>query len=60
MRRFLHAMLDRGIDSLPDGRFYVSAAHGDAEVEQTAQAAQSLFHSQQWKAGQGELTNDER
>jgi len=52
LRRFLHAMLDRGIYSLPDGRFYVSAAHGEAETEQTVQAARSVFHSQEWKAGQ--------
>ena len=51
MRRFLHAMLDRGIYSLPDGPFYVSAAHGEAEVEQTVQAVRSVFDSQEWKAG---------
>jgi len=52
LRRFLRAMLDRGIYSLPDGRFYVSAAHGEAETEQTVLAARSVFHSQEWKAGQ--------
>ncbi|MCL6544756.1 MAG: glutamate-1-semialdehyde 2,1-aminomutase [Bryobacteraceae bacterium] len=60
LRRFLHAMLDRGIYSLPDGRFYVSAAHGEAEVAETVQAARSVFHSQEWKAGEGKLTTDER
>lgn len=60
LRRFLHAMLDRGIYALPDGRFYVSAAHGEAEIEQTVQAARSVFHSREWKDGLKELTNGQR
>lgn len=39
LQRFLRGMLDEGIYLLPDGRFYVSAAHGEDEVEQTLQAA---------------------
>ncbi|MGQ9633712.1 MAG: hypothetical protein ACUVXB_05645 [Bryobacteraceae bacterium] len=53
-------MLDRGIYSFPDGRFYASAAHGEAEIEQTVRAARSVLHSREWKAGHNELTNGQR
>jgi glutamate-1-semialdehyde 2,1-aminomutase len=38
LRNFLQAAMAEGIHSLPDGRFYVSAAHGEQEVEQTLAA----------------------
>jgi glutamate-1-semialdehyde 2,1-aminomutase len=38
-RDFLLALLDEGVLSLPDGRWYVSTAHDDADVEATLQAA---------------------
>ncbi len=43
LQRFLRGMLDEGIYLLPDGRFYVSAAHGRAEVEETLRAAAAVF-----------------
>jgi glutamate-1-semialdehyde 2,1-aminomutase len=36
---FALAMLDEGVLVLPDGRWYVSFAHTDADVEQTLEAA---------------------
>lgn len=43
LQRFLRGMLDEGIYLLPDGRFYVSAAHGEAEVAETVTAARAVF-----------------
>jgi glutamate-1-semialdehyde 2,1-aminomutase len=43
---FVLALLDEGVLILPDGRWYVSAAHSDADVDATlaaaGRAAQSL------------------
>ena len=36
---WLEAMLDNGVYLLPDGRWYVSTVHGDAEVDETLDAA---------------------
>jgi glutamate-1-semialdehyde 2,1-aminomutase len=41
--RYLRLMLDEGILLLPQGRVYVSAVHGDKEVEQTLRAVQAVF-----------------
>jgi len=41
--RFLEAMLAHGIYLLPDGRWYLSAAHGEAEVRETLAAAEHCF-----------------
>jgi glutamate-1-semialdehyde 2,1-aminomutase len=38
LAKFLHALLSEGIHCLPDGRFYLSAMHGQKEVEETLQA----------------------
>jgi glutamate-1-semialdehyde 2,1-aminomutase len=38
LRKFLQATMEEGIHSLPDGRFYVSAAHGEQEVQETVAA----------------------
>jgi len=35
---FIHKLMDEGVYILPDGRMYVSAAHGDAEVRETLDA----------------------
>jgi glutamate-1-semialdehyde 2,1-aminomutase len=35
LQSFLHATMESGIHSLPDGRFYTSAAHGERELEET-------------------------
>ncbi|MAE62807.1 MAG: aspartate aminotransferase family protein [Phycisphaeraceae bacterium] len=39
-RKFRAAMLERGIQLLPDARWYVGAVHGDAELEKTVAAVQ--------------------
>ncbi|MDX2150063.1 MAG: aspartate aminotransferase family protein [Bryobacteraceae bacterium] len=39
LHRFLRAMLDEGIYLLPDGRFYLSAAHTEADIARTLAAA---------------------
>jgi glutamate-1-semialdehyde 2,1-aminomutase len=38
LSRFLHGLLEEGIHCLPDGRFYLSAAHSQREVETTLDA----------------------
>jgi glutamate-1-semialdehyde 2,1-aminomutase len=38
LQRFLRAMMEEGIHSLPDGRYYTSAAHGEQEVAETLAA----------------------
>jgi glutamate-1-semialdehyde 2,1-aminomutase len=42
---FLEAMLQTGIYLLPDGRWYVSAAHTEADVRQTLEAVRTVFQS---------------
>lgn len=43
LQRFLRGMLDRGVYLLPDGRFYLSAAHAEEHVEKTLQAARAAL-----------------
>jgi glutamate-1-semialdehyde 2,1-aminomutase len=43
LRRFLIAALERGVYPVPDGRFYVSAAHTERDVEETARAIDETF-----------------
>jgi glutamate-1-semialdehyde 2,1-aminomutase len=38
-RDFVLALLDEGVLALPDGRWYLSAAHTDADIEATLAAA---------------------
>ena len=38
LRRFLMQALDEGLHLLPDGRFYVSAAHTEQDIEETIAA----------------------
>jgi glutamate-1-semialdehyde 2,1-aminomutase len=38
LQKFLLALLAEGIHLLPDGRFYTSAVHGEAEIESTLEA----------------------
>lgn len=45
LRRFLGGMLDEGVFLLPDGRFYVSAAHTGREVDETVLAARRVLAS---------------
>jgi glutamate-1-semialdehyde 2,1-aminomutase len=35
LRRFLHGALSAGVNLVPDGRFYVSAAHSQRDIEET-------------------------
>jgi glutamate-1-semialdehyde 2,1-aminomutase len=42
-RRFRLAMREQGIRVGPGGRWYVNAAHGEAELEATLQAAATAF-----------------
>jgi glutamate-1-semialdehyde 2,1-aminomutase len=39
---FLLALLDAGVLALPDGRWYLSAAHGEEVVEETLRRVRSL------------------
>lgn len=41
--RFLRLALDEGLYLLPDGRWYVSAVHGEAEFDQTQAAVERVF-----------------
>ena len=41
--RFLRGALDEGLHVLPDGRFYVSAVHTAAEVEETLAIVDRVF-----------------
>ena len=43
LRGFLTGLLERGVYALPDGRFYVSIAHHDTEIEETLQAVEATF-----------------
>ena len=38
-RDFVLALLDEGVLALPDGRWYISAAHGDQDIEFALEAA---------------------
>lgn len=40
---FLQAMLENGVYLIPDGRWYVSAAHTEAQIDQTLQAVEKSF-----------------
>ena len=40
---FLEGMLERGIYLMPDGRWYVSAAHSELDVERTLDAVGEVF-----------------
>ncbi len=43
--RFLEAMLEAGIYLLPDGRWYVSSAHTEADVKATLDAVREAFQA---------------
>jgi glutamate-1-semialdehyde 2,1-aminomutase len=43
LRRFLIAALERGLHLLPDGRWYTSAAHTEADIEETLAIVESSF-----------------
>jgi glutamate-1-semialdehyde 2,1-aminomutase len=37
--RFIEALLERGVHATPRGLWYISTAHGDAEIDATVAAA---------------------
>ena len=39
---FVLALLDEGVLALPDGRWYVSAAHSDEDIDATLAAAERI------------------
>ena len=41
--RFIDAMLQQGIYLLPDGRWYVSTAHSEADIEKTVRSVKAVF-----------------
>ena len=41
--KFLMGLLDAGVYALPDGRWYLSAAHGESEIEGTLEAVRGLM-----------------
>jgi len=43
LARFIVGALDEGLYLLPDGRFYVSTAHGDSDISQTLDAIDRAF-----------------
>ncbi len=47
LARFLLELLRRGVYALPDGRFYVSAAHTGEDVSETLEAVEQAFEIMQ-------------
>jgi glutamate-1-semialdehyde 2,1-aminomutase len=45
MQRFLHLALAEGVIVVPDGRFYVSTAHTEADVSQTLEKLENVFRA---------------
>ncbi|MBI4892307.1 MAG: aspartate aminotransferase family protein [Acidobacteria bacterium] len=43
LRQCLFGLLERGVYALPDGRFYLSLAHTDADVEETLAAVDAVL-----------------
>jgi glutamate-1-semialdehyde 2,1-aminomutase len=43
LERFLYRMLEAGIYTLPDGRFYVSTAHSEDDIARTGEIISSIF-----------------
>ena len=39
LRRFLTCLLEEGVNAIPDGRFYTSAAHREADIDESIRAA---------------------
>ena len=45
LQRFLHLALAEGVIVVPDGRFYVSTAHTEADVSQTLEKLDNVFRA---------------
>lgn len=52
LNEFLHLALGQGLYLLPDGRFYVSAAHSDDDIEESIAAVDRVFETMS-EIGQG-------
>ncbi len=46
LRLFLHAALREGLILVPDGRFYVSAAHTEEDIAQTLEKLDTVFQTE--------------
>jgi glutamate-1-semialdehyde 2,1-aminomutase len=52
LRRFLFAALAEGVQMVPDGRMYVSAAHTERDIDETISAASRAIEAaftKEWK-----------
>jgi glutamate-1-semialdehyde 2,1-aminomutase len=45
LQRFLHLALAEGVIVVPDGRFYVSTAHTEADISQTLEKLDNVFRA---------------
>jgi glutamate-1-semialdehyde 2,1-aminomutase len=43
LRQFLQLGLEEGLHIVPDGRFYVSAAHTERDIEETSARLEQVF-----------------
>ena len=43
LQRFLKGALSEGLNLVPDGRFYVSAAHAEPDIEETLDKLGTVF-----------------
>jgi len=50
LRHFLYRMLEAGIYTLPDGRFYVSTVHTEQDVAETAETLDAIFGDRKFQA----------
>jgi len=49
LRHFLYRLLEEGVYTLPDGRFYVSVVHTEEDIAQTTVAINRIFKDPQLK-----------
>jgi glutamate-1-semialdehyde 2,1-aminomutase len=56
LSQFLLAALTEGVHCLPDGRFYVSAVHGEREVEASLKALDAAFQHLESSIREGTLS----
>jgi glutamate-1-semialdehyde aminotransferase len=45
LHRFLMGVLEQGVYALPDGRFYTSAVHSDADIQHTLQGVDGVLRA---------------
>ncbi len=49
LQHFLFRMLEEGIYTLPDGRFYISTAHTEQDIAQTSLVIDHIFQEPELK-----------